>query len=622
MSSDLEQSLQRSKEQLQPSLATPFDSIALSFSGGGFRAASYSLGVLSYFNSIELDEEDGKTLLDHVTYLSSASGGTIATALYSYYNATGKTFKEFYSKLFLALDGDGLLKNTLHILNTKAYWRKRSTKNRNLINAFSLAYDQYLFDGATLGDLAADKKEEAKIVSHLEEVCFNTTEFVHGLLFHQQVKLKKDAGTDPFFFYGNFLGSLNKEVSYKIRLGDIMAASSCFPGGFEPIVFPHDFTNEKLSKEELRKGLNISPQKDDKAERAFLKHPTFGLMDGGISDNQGLESMMQAQTRRQEGKTTFKPFDLVLVSDVASHYMSPYEVPVAKRKWSIFNFSLMKFIALFSFILVFSSVFISFSWQHDYLTLIIISSFFAVSSFGILLMMYLSNRSLRGAAKKTSGFNLSKTFGPEVVKTLLRFLKNTPVKVLLQMVSARGNSMFTLNSDVFLKRIRQLLYNSFYDSPVWKNRGKSNHVYDLSFSNDIYRKKNDDVNPSLKPSREIQIIAETAYEMGTTLWFEENDTKKLHKEACLVSCGQFTTCYNLLMYVMKLQVSIDMKDLDEKYQTRLQTLTTKLSGDYEKFKVDPFFLFNQLAVEYSLPGKEKAVKVGDIPFPENFEGIR
>ncbi len=47
---------------------------ALTFSGGGYRAATFHLGALSYLHSIQMG---GTTLLDHVVVLSTISGGTI-----------------------------------------------------------------------------------------------------------------------------------------------------------------------------------------------------------------------------------------------------------------------------------------------------------------------------------------------------------------------------------------------------------------------------------------------------------------------------------------------------------------------------------------------------------------
>src|ERR1700761_952875 len=98
-----------SDTKLQPAFIKPFENIALAFSGGGFRAASFALGVLSYLNRVTFTEEDeplkGNSLLQRVTFMSSASGGTIATTLYALYNASGKDFKAFYIKLYECLSG-------------------------------------------------------------------------------------------------------------------------------------------------------------------------------------------------------------------------------------------------------------------------------------------------------------------------------------------------------------------------------------------------------------------------------------------------------------------------------------------------------------------------------------
>lgn len=60
----------------------PFGNLALACSGGGFRAASFTLGVFGYLRRLP-HPGSGQPLLHHVSFLSSASGGTITTALYS-----------------------------------------------------------------------------------------------------------------------------------------------------------------------------------------------------------------------------------------------------------------------------------------------------------------------------------------------------------------------------------------------------------------------------------------------------------------------------------------------------------------------------------------------------------
>jgi hypothetical protein len=72
-------------------------------------------------------------------------------------------------------------------------------------------------------------------------------------------------------------------VAQHIRLEDIVAASSCVPGGFEPLVFPQQFH---------------WPRDFPREEALKLLSPDFAsglpLMDGGIYDNQGVASLLLA----------------------------------------------------------------------------------------------------------------------------------------------------------------------------------------------------------------------------------------------------------------------------------------------------------------------------------------
>lgn len=201
----------------------PFDNIGIAFSGGGFRAASFALGTLSYLNHLGLDRQ--------ISFSSSASGGTITNLLYTAYRHEGRNFDDFYRKLESSLSGSVLLEKALDNLNNATLWPEGDKrKQRNLINAFAMAYDELIFEKRELGVYWPEK-------SSGYEVCFNTTEFYRGLSFRFQTSGKKD----NFQVIGN--NYLKFDVSKletlkKIKLGDVLASSSCFPIGFEPIVYP------------------------------------------------------------------------------------------------------------------------------------------------------------------------------------------------------------------------------------------------------------------------------------------------------------------------------------------------------------------------------------------------
>ncbi|MBK8748244.1 MAG: hypothetical protein IPM04_10325 [Saprospiraceae bacterium] len=136
-----------------------------------------------------------------------------------------------------------------------------------------------------------------------EAVAYNSTEFNNGLNFRFRNK-------------GKFNGSARVIVPYavavEIKLSDVLASSSCFPGGFEPMLWPNDFVHAD----------SINLEKHAKNNR------TVGLMDGGIYDNQGIESVLKYNSKAGEPY-----FDLVIVSDVSSPNMSSFKATNVDDTW-------------------------------------------------------------------------------------------------------------------------------------------------------------------------------------------------------------------------------------------------------------------------------------------------
>ena len=611
--------VQLAENKLEVDCIKPFENIALAFSGGGFRAASFALGVRSYLNKVTFDDETdrlhGQTLLQQVRYLSSASGGTIATTLYALYNAQGKTFGQFYTKLFTGLNGDNLLQQSLEILADKKHWKKRPQKTRNIINSFALAYDQYLFDGLTLESLYHGASPEA----HLQEVCFNATEFYTGQSFRQNIKLVPDQGADEKFKYGNEVIYVDNTVAGKIKLGDVLAASSCFPAGFEPIIYPNDFTHQQLNIHDLKNALSLVQQTGDKEETEFINHKQFGLMDGGITDNQGLQSMMEADGRRLDKKTSFPHFELMLVNDVGSHYIHPYVLPKISKGYEL-NLWGVFYITLGILLAALTGVWYGIS-HHSTPWIIAGALFIPIPFIWVSGVLYVRQQ-LFSVSKASAGMDLKRNFTEQIIHILVSFFSKTSISLLVHMLNTRAQSVLMLNTSIFLKRIRQLLYDKFYGSTQWNNRGKGNHVYDLSFSNDINRGQGNSqyiTTPSyLNPSTDMQVVSQTAYNMGTTLWFDKKSAEQQYTEASLIACGQFTTCYNLLEYIDRLLDKNTGTPYDDKYENRLLKLKAQMTADYEHFKTDPFFLYNTSGTDYQMQGF-KPLKMIDIPFPKNWK---
>ncbi len=624
---------------------TPLDNIGLAFSGGGYRAASFALGTLSYLNKIRWND---KSMLESVSYISSASGGSFTNAAYalSVVEATG--FDAFYKKFFENIEGVKLLDRVFENLNDPDAWKDCPEKRRNMINAFALSYNQLFFEGKTVDDIMYKG-----INGPLDEICFNTTEFYHGLLFRQAVKLKPDSKSDKTFLYGNYIIHLMNHAEKHLKLADLVAASSCFPAGFEPILFPDEFiyndTDGKI-KAGILENLCIEPQELQVDELKLihndadvdnlvknLAHPVnievlaeeakqlslrnnlkIGFMDGGITDNQGLESIMRANERRVNKETDFKEFDLMLICDVGSHYMDPY-IPVKPKKYKgLPNLSIDNIFVIATVLLIAGIA----AFIINYHLLAIPATLITATGLLTIAGLFLLRRFIAGGVRKNEGLNLSKNFSPEIVKEMFHHFGKTPIGAIADMLTERFNSVITLNNDIFLKRVRQLLYQSFFDEGYGSYRLKTNHIYDLSFSNDLNRVSGEGRDPLyLSPGYSMQIIAENAFEMGTTLWFEHEKIKD-SSLASIIACGEFSTCYNLLVYIDRLKAdTLYFERLSSAWQEKLNDLQGRLLDDYDKFKKDPFWLYNESGLLFHI-ANFKNKSVAEYKIPGKFTGLR
>ncbi|MBK9983315.1 MAG: patatin-like phospholipase family protein [Saprospiraceae bacterium] len=589
----------------------PFENIALSFSGGGFRAAAFSLGVLSYLNKIMFT--DSSNLLSKVSYISSTSGGTITAAYYTLCSSKpGFDFNDFYKTLKEFMKADKLLLGALEILNKKELWPKdREGKSHNLINSFSIFYDQYLFNKATIGDIIPDH-------SHLKEVCFNATEFFKGHSFRFQFIFNNYKSQLTFGNY--YIKIREKKIINKIKLADCLAASSCFPAGFEPLIFPTDFISENLSLTELENNVILrDPYTLIENKLLDYKTKSVGLMDGGITDNQSIRSMVEANGRREGNKEAFQ---LMLVCDVSSHYMDPYISTSQQQNGFFYSLNLQKlkwiFLAFFICTIPLPILLSALGLKITQLAIISMTAVGTVSVIFWLLYFYIKSTLFGKSAlfnkkkiKEDTVLNLGEIFSSDVVGTLSEYLNKTKFGVLSYMFKSRVTSILTLSNDVFLKRVRKLIYDSFYEAEPLKYRQKSITIYDLSITNDhkIESYINNKLIPYLekmkinvdiekmKPTLQIKEIAEKAFKMETTLWFNKDQSINDKAVNDIIATGQFTTCYNLLDYIINLKNSTETLTFNSDVQNVLNHIQNQLITDWLKFTNDPYFLIKNIEIK-------------------------
>lgn len=526
----------------------PFTNIAISLSGGGYRATTFHLGALSYMNHQQFN---GKSILKEVKIISTISGGTFTGAMYALRLAQGKTFDDCFDDLYEHLSKDQLVDLALHKLSNPRSWANPH-KSKDLINSFSEVYNEEFFEGATFDDLYNGTD------SHLTDVIFGSSEFTQGI----QFRFQEEVGNGKF---GNGYLSLPREASGKVRIADAVAASSCFPGGFEPLIMPIDFGNGPDSAVD---------QAWKKKREEGMDYPETAIMDGGIVDNQGIEGVKLAENRHSNGATPF--IGTYIVSDVSADMMQPYKVPILKDG-GIKNFITIRGINIFASILfVVIAALLAFVSMSRIPT-IILSSILPLIVIWFCIYFY--------AKSKLAAF-IEESFGADQLQEYLNDFKviiKTPVYILIYLIQFRVSSVLKMVSSVFLRRIRRLSLASLYDSDDWNYRFKSNYIYSLQKKQDSF-------------SEEMQDIIKAANSMPTTLWFTEKENKEKVLDK-LIICGQFTQCYNLKRYLERIMTGTYKKkvweSLDQDYQNQLVELKGKIDADWDRFKSDPHWLMNK-----------------------------
>lgn len=267
------------------------DKIALSLSGGGVRAVGFHLGTMGMLDRLGL--------LERVEIISTVSGGSMPGLGYALSQRFGRTFQDFFDDFYEFLPELNVVEELLERITARI--PPAPSGRRDLITSLANIYHSRYFnrffgefvEGGTLTfDLLLDQPRQG----HLKEMIFNATEFKTGSAFRFQV-------SEYHCLIGNGNVSICFEHARKIRLADIMAASSCIPVGMEPLFFPDDFHWPDDRWDRRQRKVLARPTCEE--VRAALQRNTdtrqanFALMDGGVYDNQGITSTLLALNRRK-----------------------------------------------------------------------------------------------------------------------------------------------------------------------------------------------------------------------------------------------------------------------------------------------------------------------------------
>ena len=269
------------------------DRLALSLSGGGVRAIGFHLGTMSMLQRLGL--------LEKVEILSSVSGGSMPGIGYSLSQCLGRSFQDFFDDFYDFLPQLNIIEEMMKKMVARR--APAPSGRRDMITSFANIYEEFYFrryfgEFAEGGNITFGILMNKARKGHLKEMTFNATEFKTGTAFRFQV-------SEFRCLIGNRNIALCNKHARQMRVADIMAASACIPVGMEPMFFPDDFhwPDDKLRSTRFGQYERATCHEINRALERNLdtKLPTFALMDGGVYDNQGLASTLNALNRRKEG---------------------------------------------------------------------------------------------------------------------------------------------------------------------------------------------------------------------------------------------------------------------------------------------------------------------------------
>ena len=476
----------------------PLGPIGLSLSGGGYRAAGFHLGVLGLLSEVGL--------LRNVVALSTVSGGTIVGMNWVVSLLDGVAFDEFRERFRAWLTATNVVREALGRLTSHPRGDVRS--NPSLIRCAAAVYAAPDFLGdRRLGEVLDGEGIPAEII-------FNSTEFRSGVDF----RFRRSPNPNVKIGNGNFL--VPREVAAQVRLADVVAASSCFPGGFEPFLFPDEFEWAPGVLERVRQELG------EKFE------PALPLMDGGIYDNQGVESVVRAN---EHGDA-----DTLLISDTNTRQAALYVTPPEPRRgW--FTLRMAAWSGRLLFVLAAASVVAlavhawreqsGNGWQWQDILVYVVPGLLCVAAIAALIL-----------ARRTALAARTQLHQQVQIANVWQYLRDLTLTELMGLVELRASSLISLTSNVFMKRVRGLVQTSVFRDTRYEKKRAMILLYGLD---EPHPKLYGEV-PWLRPSQHLVDAVRRVDTMSTTLWFDTPE--QLPK---LEHVGAATATFSLLRLIVE-----------------------------------------------------------------------
>ncbi len=290
--------------------------VVLAFSGGGTRAASFSYGVLEALRGTEIIwKGERKSLLDEVDIISSVSGGSFTASYYALYR--DKLFDGSFEQDFLKKDIEKeLLAKTLFPGN----WLKLAGRSYGRSDLAAEYYHSHIFGEAMFGKLID--------LGTRPFLMLNATDMSTGTQF--------PFIQDQFDLICSDLAAL--------PVARAVAASSAFPGLLTPLTFKNNAGTcdyiESRWVDLAEKDRRIAPERANIAEdrRSYYQRQPWEhqrefihLIDGGVSDNIGLRSILFAMETTDPAYSILRQINREIIEKLVIIIVNAATDPEPKR---------------------------------------------------------------------------------------------------------------------------------------------------------------------------------------------------------------------------------------------------------------------------------------------------
>ncbi|MDH4087154.1 MAG: patatin-like phospholipase family protein [Nitrospira sp.] len=257
--------------------------IVASFSGGGARASALAYGVLQEMARTPIVWEGRqKRLVDELNIVNAVSGGSFPATYYALYG--DRIFQDFEVR-FLRKNWESELRS--RIFRSPSNWLRLWSPYFGRAHIFAELLDEALFDGHTFGDLVARHQRplinlHASDMASLSRFEFNQRQFDVICSDLSQLPLSVAAASTS---------------ALPLLLSPISMTNYAGQCGFQP---PARLVEERPTAWGRQRANELRSYLDAK------KRPYIHLLDGGLSDNVGMRSVLETTALVGDLESTFQ----------------------------------------------------------------------------------------------------------------------------------------------------------------------------------------------------------------------------------------------------------------------------------------------------------------------------